>query len=117
MPMMNNIPAVNNKGASEAKIMALEQTVSRLDRIVKALSSQLANMQEQYKSAPMTNAPMMNNFRAKTKYSSKKSSKIVENEPVYTNIMPMENADATAIGKMCWQGLMLVAKSCSGLCK
>lgn len=60
MPMMNNMPAINNKGASEAKIMALEQTVSRLDRIVKALSSQLANMQEQYKSAPMTNAPMMN---------------------------------------------------------
>lgn len=36
MSMMNNIPAVNNKGASEAKIMALEQTVSRLDRIAKA---------------------------------------------------------------------------------
>ena len=51
--------------------MALEQTVSRLDRIVKALSSQLANMQEQYKSTPMTNTPMMNTFVSQTKYSKK----------------------------------------------
>ena len=102
MPMMNNIPAVNNKGASEAKIMALEQTVSRLDRIVKALSSQLANMQEQYKSAPMTNAPMMNTSVEPRQNTVKRASKIVENEPVHTNIMPMENADATAI----WQNVL-----------
>ena len=69
---MNNIPAVNNKGASEAKIMALEQTVSRLDRIVKALSSQLANMQEQYKSSSDNECANDEYFcRAKTKYSKK----------------------------------------------
>lgn len=99
---MNNIPAVNNKGASEAKIMALEQTVSRLDRIVKALSSQLANMQEQYKSTPMTNTPMMNTFVEPRQNTVKRASKIVKNEPVHTNIMPMENADATAI----WQNVL-----------
>lgn len=102
MSMMNNIPAVNNKGASEAKIMALEQTVSRLDRIVKALSSQLANMQEQYKSTPMTNTPMMNTFVEPRQNTVKRASKIVKNEPVHTNIMPMENADATAI----WQNVL-----------
>ena len=32
----------------------------------------------------------------------KRASKIVENEPVHTNIMPMENADATAI----WQNVL-----------
>ncbi|SEN49221.1 DNA polymerase-3 subunit gamma/tau [Megamonas sp. Calf98-2] len=102
MSMMNNIPAVNNKGASEVKIMALEQTVSRLDRIVKALSSQLANMQEQYKSTPMTNTPMMNTFVEPRQNTVKRASKIVKNEPVHTNIMPMENADATAI----WQNVL-----------
>lgn len=112
MPMMNNnISAVNNKGASEAKIMALEQTVSRLDRIVKALSSQLANMQEKYKTASTGNTPVSTNNNIEQMQimplqqpmmKAKANSINSENKNINVNVMPMENADATAI----WQNVL-----------
>lgn len=112
MPMMNNnISAVNNKGASEAKIMALEQTVSRLDRIVKALSSQLANMQEKYKTAPTGNTPVSTNNNIEQMQTmplqqpmmkAKANSINSGNKNINVNAMPMENADATAI----WQNVL-----------
>lgn len=112
MPMMNNnISAVNNKGASEAKIMALEQTVSRLDRIVKALSSQLANMQEKYKTVPTGNTPVSTNNNIEQMQTmplqqpmmkAKANSINSENKNINVNVMPMENADATAI----WQNVL-----------
>lgn len=111
MPMMNNIPAVNNKNTSEAKIMALEQTVSRLDRIVKALSSQLANMQEKYKTAPIVNTSVSTNNNVEQMQTmplqqpmikAKANSINSENKNINVNVMPMENADATAI----WQNVL-----------
>lgn len=112
MPMINNnISAVNNKGASEAKIMALEQTVSRLDRIVKALSSQLANMQEKYKTAPTGNTPVSTNNNIEQMQTmplqqpmmkAKANSINSGNKNINVNAMPMENADATAI----WQNVL-----------
>lgn len=112
MPMINNnISAVNNKGASEAKIMALEQTVSRLDRIVKALSSQLANMQEKYKTAPTGNTPVSTNNNIEQMQTmplqqpmmkAKANSINSGNKNINVNVMPMENADATAI----WQNVL-----------
>lgn len=112
MPMINNnISAVNNKGASEAKIMALEQTVSRLDRIVKALSSQLANMQEKYKTASTGNTPVSTNNNIEQMQimplqqpmmKAKANSINSENKNINVNVMPMENADATAI----WQNVL-----------
>lgn len=112
MPMMNNnISAVNNKGASETKIMALEQTVSRLDRIVKALSSQLANMQEKYKTAPTGNTPVSTNNNIEQMQTmplqqpmmkAKANSINSGNKNINVNVMPMENADATAI----WQNVL-----------
>ena len=59
-------------------------------------------MQEQYKSAPITNAPMVNTSVEPRQNTVKRASKIIKNEPVHTNIMPMENADATAI----WQNVL-----------
>ena len=54
---------------------------------------------------------MMNTSVEPRQNTVKRASKIVKNEPVHTNIMPMENADANSyFGKMYWQGLMLVAK-------
>lgn len=112
MPMINNnISAVNNKGASEAKIMALEQTVSRLDRIVKALSSQLANMQEKYKTASTGNTPVSTNNNIEQMQimplqqpmmKAKANSINSGNKNINVNVMPMENADATAI----WQNVL-----------
>lgn len=112
MPMINNnISAVNNKGASEAKIMALEQTVSRLDRIVKALSSQLANMQEKYKTASTGNTPVSTNNNIEQMQTmplqqpmmkAKANSINSGNKNINVNVMPMENADATAI----WQNVL-----------
>lgn len=112
MPMMNNnISAVNNKGASEVKIMALEQTVSRLDRIVKALSSQLANMQEKYKTASTGNTPVSTNNNIEQMQTmplqqpmmkAKANSINSGNKNINVNAMPMENADATAI----WQNVL-----------
>lgn len=112
MPMINNnISAVNNKGASEAKIMALEQTVSRLDRIVKALSSQLANMQEKYKTAPTENTLVSTNNNIEQMQTmplqqpmmkAKANSINSGNKNINVNVMPMENADATAI----WQNVL-----------
>lgn len=112
MPMINNnISAVNNKGASEAKIMALEQTVSRLDRIVKALSSQLANMQEKYKTAPTENTLVSTNNNIEQMQTmplqqpmmkAKANSINSGNKNINVNAMPMENADATAI----WQNVL-----------
>lgn len=112
MPMINNnISAVNNKGASEAKIMALEQTVSRLDRIVKALSSQLANMQEKYKTAPTGNTLVSTNNNIEQMQTmplqqpmmkAKANSINSGNKNINVNAMPMENADATAI----WQNVL-----------
>lgn len=112
MPMINNnISAVNNKGASEAKIIALEQTVSRLDRIVKALSSQLANMQEKYKTASTENTLVSTNNNIEQMQTmplqqpmmkAKANSINSENKNINVNVMPMENADATAI----WQNVL-----------
>lgn len=112
MPMMNNnISAVSNKGASEAKIMALEQTVSRLDRIVKALSSQLANMQEKYKTAPTGNTPVSTNNNIEQMQTMPLQQPMIKakansinsgNKNINVNVMPMENADATAI----WQNVL-----------
>lgn len=112
MPMINNnISAVNNKGASEAKIMALEQTVSRLDRIVKALSSQLANMQEKYKTASTGNTPVSTNNNIEQMQTMPLQQPMIKakansinsgNKNINVNVMPMENADATAI----WQNVL-----------
>lgn len=112
MPMINNnISAVNNKGASEAKIMALEQTVSRLDRIVKALSSQLANMQEKYKTAPTGNTLVSTNNNIEQMQTMPLQQPMIKakansinsgNKNINVNVMPMENADATAI----WQNVL-----------
>ncbi|WP_296895741.1 DNA polymerase III subunit gamma/tau [uncultured Megamonas sp.] len=112
MPMINNnISAVNNKGASEAKIMALEQTVSRLDRIVKALSSQLANMQEKYKTASTGNTPVSTNNNIEQMQTMPLQQPMIKakansinsgNKNINVNVIPMENADATAI----WQNVL-----------
>lgn len=97
-----NIPTMGipvNNANNDAKVVALEQTVSRLDRIVKALSSQLANMQENINKQPpvVSSANVGNNIGVKLVNTTEK--------PVSKNtapVMPMQNADATAI----WQNVL-----------
>ena len=114
MPMTNNTN-------SEAKIMALEQTVARLDRIVKALSGQVANMQDV--SANMNNINMTTNANVNvvTQPLSKQAQNInnkvsvgstslpnlqnrnlVNQNTVAKPVMPIENVDVTSI----WQNVL-----------
>lgn len=97
-----NIPTMGipiNNANNDAKVVALEQTVSRLDRIVKALSSQLANMQENINKQPavVSSANVGNNMGVKLVNTAEKS---VSKNTV--PVMPMQNADATAI----WQNVL-----------
>lgn len=97
-----NIPTMGipiNNANNDAKVVALEQTVSRLDRIVKALSSQLANMQENINKQPavVSSANVRNDMGVKLVNTAEKS---VSKNTV--PVMPMQNADATAI----WQNVL-----------
>lgn len=97
-----NIPTMGipiNNASNDAKVVALEQTVSRLDRIVKALSSQLANMQENINKQPavVSSANVGNNMGVKLVNTAEKT---VSKNTV--PVMPMQNADATAI----WQNVL-----------
>lgn len=110
--------SLNNTNASQAKIMALEQSVARLDRIVKALSSQLANLQENpmpkaqpatMASTPVVSTPMMNTNNRQIAPPNRSSSATrpmptppVQQQSVPVTAMPMENADALAI----WQNVL-----------
>lgn len=114
----NPINPINDTSASQAKIMALEQSVARLDRIVKALSSQLANLQENpiASSQPAQPQVMMTPTappvqpainrqvapaRVNTNISAPRQS--IPQAPMSSApAMPMGNADATAI----WQNVL-----------
>ena len=114
MPMTNNTN-------SEAKIMALEQTVARLDRIVKALSGQVANMQDV--SANMNNINMTTNANVNvvtqplskqaqninnkvsvgsTSLPKSQNRNLVNQNTVAKPVMPIENVDVTSI----WQNVL-----------
>ena len=114
MPMTNNTN-------SESKIMALEQTVARLDRIVKALSSQVANMQDVSTKMNNINVVTNANVNVTTQPLSKQGQNInhkvsagstslpnlqnrnlVNQNIVVKPIMPIENVDVTSI----WQNVL-----------
>ena len=114
MPMTNNTN-------SESKIMALEQTVARLDRIVKALSSQVANMQDVSTKMNNINVVTNANVNVTTQPLSKEGQNInhkvsagstslpnlqnrnlVNQNTVVKPIMPIENIDVTSI----WQNVL-----------
>lgn len=98
-----NTPAMSmpiNNSNNDAKVTALEQTVSRLDRIVKALSSQLANLQENLNKQPVAVVPptnVKNNISANLVNTIEKP--VSKNT---TSVMPMQNDDVTAI----WQNVL-----------
>lgn len=120
---MNNVaekpvtmPMTNNTN-SEAKIMALEQTVSRLDRIVKALSSQVANMQDvstkmnnidvatnanvNVATQPLKQAQNINN-KVSADSTNLQNKNLVNQNIVVKPVMPIENVDVTSI----WQNVL-----------
>lgn len=96
---------MNGNQAAGGKITALEQQIARLDRIVKALSSQVAALNEkqqqpqaQVNVAPAVSAlPRQNNFVNKT--TAPKSAPVQQSS---NPAMALQNVDVTAI----WQNVL-----------
>lgn len=100
MPMMTN-------QASSTKITALEQQIARLDRIVKALSSQVAALNEKQQSVANTNmnaptpvqVPIKQNTFVNELQNKPSTQTAVEQDGA---AMPLQNVDVTAI----WQNVL-----------
>lgn len=90
-----NMPMVSTPSADSAKIARMEQTISRLDRIVKALSTQVAKLNEQKAQVVMPQRNVMANYQANVQPE-------IAPTPVPARQTSLRNEDAAMI----WQNVL-----------
>lgn len=120
-PAMPSAPLSNstNSAVSDAKINALEQKIARMERIIKALSTQVANINEQneqneqrannfnsavpsntqYRAIPTNTQPVSNKLRQRIQTTPTTQ---IQQVPAAQNVMPLQSADVVSI----WQNVL-----------
>ncbi len=100
VPSNQAIAPANNNSANERKITALEQQIARLDRIVKALSSQVAKLNERNTTMPMQ--PQAISFNQSAPLQANIQQPLNQRTQTVNTAPSLQNADANSI----WQNVL-----------
>ncbi len=100
VPSNQAIAPANNNSANERKITALEQQIARLDRIVKALSSQVAKLNERNTTMPMQ--PQAVSFNQSAPLQANIQQPLNQRTQTVNTAPSLQNADANSI----WQNVL-----------